>query len=469
MPQGWTFQPNPPMAKDTSGLWEIPSGERQVEGILSSGGFKLWVSLRVLRAAIHFQAPRGSGRVVWQEDALDELPVSIEGPSNVRCQILLEGDNETVLLSELGELNKSGVMRTTLRHFRDSLALSPLAAAEFHIQVGNHPSIPARHYFASAARISQCLPTEELNAVLFRLPDIGPALARAKELVDNPQVVFDSPSEFDVPDSLATLLCGLAYGAAKFDNAHLVDDVEAYKKHSPQFMCSVVDWLSKTEALVYSLGSEQELLKQFPEDAVSLVPVHRWQQALRDKKKWIQHNHDLPRLIREWRIAITCTDRDKDSELFNRNLGPQLTNAVRTYNDSFAAVGKATNQILTRAIIDLARIADSPSADVIVKLFVPPFLQLACYRSGRMRDAAQVRIPDFPPVLAQVGTAMHALATKCKGEVNLSGLIEGEGFALLSIREEDALLDSEINGVPSTGKTPRDGPFQCDIDNQTVK
>jgi hypothetical protein len=447
MPHGWVFQPSPPLLRDNSGLWKIPSGERIAEGLLCSGEFRLPISLRVNRIAIHFQASRGSGRVVWQEDPSEDLEVLIEGPPNARCLILLEGDGASILVSELGDLDKSGVKRILFRQFRDSIALCQLPAAEFRVQVGNHISVPTGHYFASAKKISQCLPTESKSAMLFRLPDIGPALSRARDIVDAPPAAFFDRSKVDVPDSLASFLSGIAYGAGSLDNAKLLEEAEEYRKMAPTSICAVVDWLKCVQASATVLGGEQALLDGYPSEAESHLPVHRWQQALRQTKCRLETNRDLPKLIREWHLAIQCPDKERDSELHNRIGGSDLTNAVRMYNDSFAVSGKAQNQILTRSIIVLRRVSDLPNADVIVKMLVPPFLQLAFYRSDRKQDAAAVRVPFFPVVFAQLGNAMNALAAQCRSEIHHDYPIEGEGFALISTRDEDAQLDSEIGEI----------------------
>ena len=286
-----------------------------------------------------------------------------------------------------------------------------------------------------------------MNAMIFVLPDIGPALKLTRELVDRPLSTFVNPLEVDVPNSLASFLCGVAYGAAAFDNTHIAGDVEEIKKMAPQFICSVIEWLKKAENSAFVLGGEQELLDEYPDELAALLPVPRWQEALRRRIRWIENNRDLPDLIRAWRTAIICPEKEKDSELFNRIGGSELTSAVRTYNDAFAVQGRGRNQILTRSIIELRRILGVSDADVIVRQLVWPFLQLAFYRSGRKVDAAEVRIPTFPPVLAQLRNAMRALAAKCRGEANRNWPIVSAGFAMISTREEDALLDSEIGAI----------------------
>jgi hypothetical protein len=303
------FSPCLPYRRTTAAFGRYLGGVRIVEGNLSSGAFKFPVSLRVFRAAIHFHAHRGSGRVVWQEDASEDLPVHIEGFPNARCLISLESDNASILVSELGELDKSGLKRISLRHFRDSLAVCKLAAAEFRIQVGNLASVATGHYFTSAVRIAHSLPEESMNAMIFRLPDIGPALRLTRELIDRPLSDFLNPSEVDVPYSLTSFLCGVAYGAVVFDNTHVAGDLEEIKKMAPRFTCSVVDWLKKAETSACVLGGEQELLDEYPSEAATLLPVPRWQDALRQRLRWVKNNRDLPDLIRAWRIAINCPPR----------------------------------------------------------------------------------------------------------------------------------------------------------------
>ena len=444
LPTGWTFEPLCALHKDSSGLLTIPGGERLLEGTLSSREIRVSVSLRVPRAAIRFQSCRGSGAVLWREDIAERLPILIEGLPNRRCLILLESDHGTEIVCDLGELDRSGQKRTVLALFKDALATSRMAAAEFQLQLGESLPVPTRHYFASAERIAGDLSTEAPDSILFRLPDVGAALSEARQLIDGPLVSFSVPAELDVPESLRSFLCGVAVGATAFDGTTLKDEIDAYHKQAPPFIRSVVEWLREAQIASSALGTEQQVLAAYPAADADLLPVPRWREMLRRATRQIQINQDLPELLHKWHQAIENPAREPESELFARRGGRDFTEAVRRYNDSFSEQGKARNEILTRSIIALRRTVERSDVDPIIRLIAPAFLQLAYHHSDRLHDAAMIEIPTFPFVLERLGKAMLALAAHCKGEARCSITGEGIGFAELSTRKEDSILQLEL-------------------------
>jgi hypothetical protein len=444
LPPGWSFEPKSPLRKESADLWTIPNGERLVEGTLSSLGIRIPVSLRVARAVMRFQCHRGSGAVVWHQDASQELPIVIEGLPNARCLIFLENDQGCVLICDAGDLNPSGSKRISLAFFRDALATCGMPAAEFRLQLGEYFSTPTHRYFASSAAIEQVLGSEPLESILFRLPDVGREFLCARQLFDNTLPHFTVTAALDVPESLRSFLCGLAYAASAFDLTVLQDDIEEYRKAAPASVRSVVDWLKKAEAAARTVGNEDELLAEYPSDDVARLPVARWQELLKRRARQIRLNQDIPELIRAWRLAIEDPINEQKSALVLRAGGQQLTDAVRKYHDGLVEHGKLRNEILTRAIVGLRRLVGRGDLDPVIGLIAPVFLQLAYYHSDRLEDAAAIAIPCFPRVLERAGKAMQALAAHCRGAVPIPWSGRGIGFEELSTRKEDARLEGEI-------------------------
>lgn len=444
LPPGWSFEPKSALRREVANLWTIPNGERLVEGTLSSAGIRTTVSLRVARAVMRFHCRRGGGVVVWREDASQELPIAIEGLPNARCLIFLENDQDCVLVCDAGKSDPSGSKRISLAFFTDALATCRMPAAEFRLQIGEYSSTPTHRYFASAAAIEQVLGSEPLDSMLFRLPDVGREFLCARQLFDTALPHLTVTATLDVPESLRSFLCGLAYAASALDLTVLQDDIEEYRKAASASVRSVVDWLKKAEAAARTVGNEDELLAEYPSDDVARLPVARWRELLQRRTRQIRLNQDIPELIRTWRLAIEDPINEQKSELVARAGGQQLTDAVRKYHDGLAEHGKLRNEILTRSIVALRPLVGRGDLDPVIGLIAPVFLQLAYYRSDRLEDAAGIEIPCFPRALERAGKAMGALAAHCRGAAPIPWSARGIGFEELSTRKEDACLEVEI-------------------------
>ena len=158
----------------------------------------------------------------------------------------------------------------------------------------------------------------------------------------------------------------------------------------------------------------------------------------------IRLNQNVPELVRKWCQAVEDPNREHESELFKKRSGRELTDAMRRYHAAFSEQGKARNEIFTRSIRDLRRLLDKPDLDPLIRVIASAVLQLGYYRSDRLQDAAELFIPECPLLFERLASLMRALAARCQGKPASSLSVRGLGFAELSTRSEDALLEREL-------------------------
>jgi hypothetical protein len=275
------------------------------------------------------------------------------------------------------------------------------------LRLGDHTVISTGRYFASGDAIARSLSEEPVDSILFRLPSIGDVLLRMRRLFDEAPESILLSATIDVPHLLQSFLCGLTCAAAEFDGSALNGASEQYKDRAPDFILSVVNWVRKVKNSRQSFGTEEELLATFPTDDVAKLPVPRWREAVNQLLRPIRLNQNVSDLVRKWRSAVEDPDKEHESELLKRPGWHELMDAARRYHDSFCEQDKARNEVLARSIGDLRRLLSKLDLDPLIRVIASALLHLGYYHSDRLRDAAEVSIPEVPLLLERLTKSDH--------------------------------------------------------------
>jgi hypothetical protein len=440
LPERWEVHWRPPLEKRSADLWEVPSHQSLVEGVLRCGGFSHFISLRTPRASMQFLSESGDRAILWKERLDKPVRIAIEGLPTTRCSITLESQS----VCELGVLPPSGVKQLTSRHFRDALETCGFTAAEFGIQLAHYPLFPTSLYFASARAIEGRLPDLPQDSVAFNLPGLGGALRDAWRLTRTRQQSLSFASALD-PTPLRGFLSELAYGAAAFDGTALLGGVERFADHAPEFIKSVSAWIDATRSTNNSLEARPAVLAAYPAEAVGKLPIKRWKELCEAARKQLEADLDLPRLVSEWRQAVVKNAYGRaESELGRRPGGEELTEAAQRYLLAFSQSENARLEILANMCAALRRIIESPNFDPVVRFISPGLLQLAYYHSEHRDAAANISLPSFPAGFQSLQASMEALAAHCRGQSFEWRWRTGLGFAEISPRHEDADLETSL-------------------------
>jgi hypothetical protein len=445
MPHGWEFLPSINSRELAPGRWEVPSETKVLEASLRYSRITIPISLRIPRARLHVGHARENYAILWREELKRDLPVLVEGLANKRCRILLEGESASFSICDLGDLPASGIARATLDHFIDALTICNFGASRFALQVG-HTLVPTDLFFASSEAIAQSLQSDSADTVIFELPKIGNMLSEAKRLIHNRADEISWSSDIEAPPTLHSLLCSLAIMAAEFDGSGLREPFESYERFASEVFQPVATWTKRARAALRTLGEEERVLAEFPEEAVTLLPAVRWQDYLRSLFRQLDDNWSIVPLLSDWRGRVTNPDLDVETGLISRPCGRDLRDAARLYSNSFSYLGQHRKRALNNVIVALRRVREQPECDALISLLALVLLQLAYYRSERPAEANKVarHLPQFPPALKRLQSLMIALGAHCGDEPVIPVEECGPGFADVSSRFEDADLEHQL-------------------------
>lgn len=444
LPERWEITWRPSLERCGPDLWQVPPHQSLVDGAVGCGGFRQFFSLRAPRASMNLRSESGCCAILWKEHLDKPVGVAIEGLPNARCSIVLEVDGVSRTVCELGFLPPSGATQLTSNLFRDALETCGLVAAEFVIQLTGYSSFRTGHYFASSRAIKTSLAELSPRSEVFKLPGIGEALEEATTLIDSSQRTLALHGALDATP-LRSFLCGLAYGAAKFEDTSIHGGVEPSTEHAPEFLKTVIAWMDDAGAPGTSLDTRSAVLAAYPAEAVGELPIVRWKELAETLRRQLKADLDLPRLIGEWRKAVIGNRYGRaESELARRPRGAELTEAAQRYLIAFSQGENDRLDLLASSCACLRRVAEASDSDPVVRLVAPALLQLAYYHSDHRKDAANISLTDLPTGLQRLGASMRALAARCRGQSFEVAWHTGLGFAEISPRHEDADLETSL-------------------------
>jgi len=430
-PRQWNIQWKDSLIELGTRRWAIPPGIRVLEGTAVLEGYRVPIALRVRRCSLSMLPTSDLAKVFWSEDANESIQFLIEAVPDMACSLLLLTEKDSVTLCSLGTLGPSGLATVRALVFRDYLLQSCIPWGEFAILAGKQ-LVRTGQFLLTAKHMPKLLELANEESACFAIPKVGATLRALWSIFRAQQNQLDIEPKL-MESHLGPFVADMALAASVLDGTKVNIPPDALRRFATASLLLLLDF-------VRAVDEGQELSQtDIPPSDLSVLPLERWRQAVALSIQQQTDLKDLPAIVHEWQSEIrTAFEVEYQSRMYGRRGGKDLTQAAIKYR---TAVVNGNIRAYDVAYGMLRQLINGTS-DLIVKAVALGLLQLTLYRSGRLKEAAEISGSNLPKAFSQLEAEMKVLSALCQGHMppTTSLPLGGVGFQDLSPVEEDKYL-----------------------------